>query len=330
MPEPNNPGQPPASPPGTPPAQPAAQPPIDPGKPGTPPDPNALPGDAGDTPPATPPGEKPPEPPAGTGEVPDFIEKDGVKYYKAFDKHPEWRELKDNKTAIQGILDENGYRNLDELISDLQSGRSLADLLGTNDANTVQSLLDKSAKWDAAEEYWAEQKAKQLEEGETKEETITRLKKEKKELEDARRTDADKFTHTEEARRQIEAFNRDVSDMVDSVDGLTDAEKSVLRLHLGVDNPMDEVTIGDRKAVRSTAQGVISKFTEFVKAVRQSAVDEYVKGQSKIIPTPQPGAEQSPVVTEQRVDVSKTSGMEEAFSTANKLILEQLKGMQGV
>jgi len=266
-------------------------------------------------------------------EVPDFIEQSGVKYYKGFDKHPEWRELKDAKTSLQTILDEHGYRSLDELHDDFRAGQSLAELLGSTDANQVQAILDKAQKWDAAEEYWAEKKAKELEKGETQEETIARLKKERKELEDARRKDAEKFTHTDDARRQLENFNRDVGEIVDAASELTDAEKSVLKLHLGVDNPMDEVNIGDRKAVRSTAQNVISQFTEFVKAVRQNAVDEYTKGQSKIVPTPPAGGGEPPnpaIAGEKKIDVTKYGTMEDAFDAANKLVLELAKGAEGV
>lgn len=275
----------------------------------------------GGTPPTAEPGQKPA---ADPGAVTDFVEKDGVKYYRSFDKHPEWRGLKDTKTAVSEILEDNGYADFDELVSDLKTGRSLADLIGTSDANKVQSLLDKAQKWDAAEEYWAEQEAKKLEKGETQEETIARLKKEKQELLDAQRTDRKSREAADNKAYHLSRFNDDVSDLVDSTADLTDVEKSILKLHLGVDNPMDEVDIADRKAVRTTAKDAIAKFTEFIKGVRQAAVDAYADGKSKITPTPQAAAEQTQVVNPNpsKVDV-KGKSMEEAFATANKLLIEQ-------
>ena len=106
---------------------------------------------------------------AGTSESDlEFIEKDGVKYYRSFDKHPEWRTLKDTKSAIDSILEDHGFTSMEELTEGLKSGLTLAELIGTTDANKVQDILDKAQKWDSAEEYWAEQEAKEKEAKEKK------------------------------------------------------------------------------------------------------------------------------------------------------------------
>lgn len=284
-----------------------------------------IPGQGGTPPAADKPGQEPSatpgaEPPA---EV-DFVEKDGVKYYKSFDKHPEWRGLKDGSDALNTILADNDYANADELIADLKTGVSLVSLIGTADANKVQAILDKSQKWDAAEAHWAEEAARKQEKGETDEETIARLKREKQELQEARRQD--KLTQEELGQKatQLKQFNTDVSGMVDATEGLNDAEKGVLKLYLGVNNPMDEVNIGDRKAVRATAEGVISKFTEFISGVRQAAIDDYSEGKSEITPTPPPAGDDVPAVNEGKVEVKEGTTVEEAFGQANKILIEQL------
>jgi len=307
-------------------ADPNAQP--QPGTPGATP-----PGQAGATPPGTPPGDQPPAggPGAGTpGEVPDFIEKDGEKYYRSFDKHPDWRGLKDTSTEIKGVLEEHGYLDLNDLVSDLKQGRSLGELLGTMDANYVQGLLDKSQKWDNAESYWAEQKALELEKDEKPEDTVARLKNENKELQDALHSDREGYKKEQENSKNLAAFEQDLGNIVDLTDGLSDAEKGILKQHLGIDNPMDTVDIRDKMAYRTAAKNVIGNFSTFVQAVRQAAIDEYTKGQSKITPTPQPEGEQTPVVAESKIKVDENTSTEEAFEAANKkateLILQLAQG----
>lgn len=283
-------------------------------------------GDLGGNPsPATDiPGKDEPDPGAGD-EDEGFIEKDGVKYYKSFDKHPEWRDLQDTRKSVKGILADNGYNDMSELIADLQAGNSLAELLGTKDAGYVQELTDKATKWEKAEEYWAEQEALKLREGETKEETIERLEKSLRSERDARQEDRHGFEEMRATEEKLRAFNGDMSYMVEKSE-LGDTAKNILKLHLGVDNPMDDVDIGDRKSVRETAHTMIQQFADFIKAERQAAVDEYVKGRSSITPTPKPGSGNIPAVNDKRIDV-KGKRPDEALDAANSVITEALTKM---
>jgi hypothetical protein len=280
----------------------------------------------------TPPGDKPAADP-GDGKPAaeqDFVEVEGVKYYKSFDKHPEWRGMKDGSDTLNQILEDNGYASQDELISDLNTGVSLASLIGTTDANKVQAILDKAQKWDAAEVHWAEEAARKQEKGETDEETIARLKREKQELQEARRQDKVGQEELDRKATELRTFNSDVSTIVDATEGLTSAEKTVLKLHLGVDNPMDDINIGDRKLVRATAQTAISKFQEFIKGVRQAAIDEYSDGKSDLVPAPTPEGDQTPTVETEKVKVDENTSIEEAFAESNKLLIEQLNASKEV
>jgi hypothetical protein len=307
-------------------AQPPAEGTLAEGTPGATP-PENDPGQGG-TPPATDtPGQEPSATPgAEPGEDQDFIEKDGVKYYRAFDKHPDWRSLKDSQNELSEILEDNGYASLSELVSDLKAGMSVTELLGTADANKVQALLDKSSKWDAAEEFWAEEEARKKEKGESDEDTIARLKNEKRELLNAQKTDKQKREEQAVKQGHLDRYDADVSSLVDETD-LADAEKSILKLHLGVSNPMDDIDIADRKAVRATAREQISQFSEFVKGIRQAAIDEYSKGKSDLTPTPQPAGDQTPSVQEGKVKVDSNTSVEEAFGEANKIMVEAAEAM---
>lgn len=279
----------------------------------TPPDPAAGKEDGEDTPPAEP---------------PDFIEQGGVKYYKGFDKHPDWRSMKDTKDAISEVMERHGYLNVEEAIAELDSGKTLLDLLGTSDAGYVQELIDKAKTLDQYEEYWRQQKSLKLEEGETQEETIARLKKEKTELETARRDDAKAFQDSKANDENIKVFNSEISNLVSGVENLSDNARGFLKTHLGVDNPMDEIDIRDKKTVRATAQQLISGFTELLKSERQAAVDEYAKGDSKLTPTPKPeGAGDDASVQKKTGIDAKGKSDEEAFDEANELLTKTLTQM---
>jgi len=280
---------------------------------------------SGEKPPVDPETGKPAEKPPA--EELEFIEKDGVKYYKSFDKHPEWRELKDTKTAMATVLEEHGFNSIEDVVAALQRGNSLADLLGTSDANKVQAILDKADEMDRTKEYWAEKEAERKEKGETDEETIARLKNELKTEKTARRTDATDRETMDSKREQLTTFNKDVGALVDLAEGLGDSEKSMLKLHLGVDNPMDEINIGDRTAVRTTAKDVISNFTDFIKGVRQAAIDDYAAGKSEIVPAVAPTGEEVPAVKKQAVEVKEGTTIEEAVAEANKLVIEQFTNL---
>jgi len=282
--------------------------------------------------PTTTPGEN--EPGSGAGdhgtEIPEFIEKDGQKFYRSFDAHPKWRELQDTNKAVRGILEEKGYNDISDLVSDLNDGATLAELLGTRDAAKVQEQLDKAKRWEEAEEYWAEQEEAKLREGETKDETLARYEKQLKEERAARQNDRQQFEEDRATEEQLARFNHDLTSVVDRMDDLSDNAKAVLKLHLGVNNPMDELDITDRKGVRDTAQSMATVFSDLIKAERQNAVDAYVRGQSTIVPTPPAGAGAgggSGSVSNKAVEVKEGMSDEEAFEQANLRLTETLTKM---
>ncbi len=246
-----------------------------------------------------------------------FVEVGGKRYYASFDKHPEWDGMRASKTATNKILEEHGYSSMPELLVDLKSGLDIKALLGDADA---QTLIDNSQKWTAAEEVWAEQDAVKLEEGETQDETVKRLKDENKQIKESQKRETTDRQALEDGKNTITRYDTDVSTVVEASEGLTDNEKLTLKTLLGVKNPMDDVDISDAKAIRLAAKDGADKFKTFLADVKQGAIDEYSEGKSKMVPIGKSGADDVVAVDPTKIDTSK--GVDESFSQANKLLVE--------
>ncbi len=251
----------------------------------------------------------------------DFVTKDGKKFYSGFDKHPEWREMKDGQGELQGILEKNGFKSGAELTAALESGQSLQEVLGDQDAATV---IEASNNWNKAEEFWAEQEAAKLKEGESDPETVTRLETEIATLKEQRKTETARNAETKSTKDALKVFDTEVASTVDG-EKLSESEAKLAKLFLGMDNPMDDVDIKSKTAVRQAVGSNLKAFKTLLMSVKQSAVDRYVSGKSEIIPVgKEVGA--APIDTGERFTVGKDETTEQALARANQTLIEYLNG----
>ncbi|MCK5613676.1 hypothetical protein KAR91_68055 [Candidatus Pacearchaeota archaeon] len=247
-----------------------------------------------------------------------YVEIEGEKFYSSFDKHPEWRVLKDAKDDFQSILDNSQFANKEELITALEKGATLSDLIGDQDAATV---LEAANKWNQAEEYWAQEEANKAEEGESEAQTIIRLKQEKAELVNQQKTEKERTTEQRTSREAVKVFNAEISTAVEGAE-LAESESALTKLVLGLDNPMDDVDINDTKAVRLAVKDNLGKAGELIKAIRQSAVDDYVANKGKITPIPKSGEGAAALDTGAKFTVKEGETQEQALGRANAELIE--------
>ncbi len=246
-----------------------------------------------------------------------YVEVDGEKFYSSFDKHPEWRDLKDAKDEFSSLLEANGYSNKDELVTALESGAKLADLIGDQDAAAMQEAANN---WYKAEEYWAEQEAQNLKEGESEAQTIIRLEQEKAALVKQQKAESERATEQRTSREAVKGFD---SEVVTAVDGakMTDDDSKLAKLVLGLNNPMDDVDIQDTKAVKLAIKDNLGKAGELIKSIKQAAVDAYVAGDKKIIPIPKDVGGEIKDKGERFV-VKEGETQEQALGRANDRLIE--------
>jgi hypothetical protein len=202
-----------------------------------------------------------------------------------FSDHPKWKAARAVEAKVEGILEEHGYDNLDDMLADLNSSRELKQAVGKDDIKELKEAKEWRQKVEA---YWAEQKHAKLRENDP-EGYATQLEKEKRER-DAK----------ESERRAIEENERAVKDYTSEVQGsiskleIPDSHKEFIAYSLGVNNPFTEVDIQDKIAVRKAVKDGITKYNK----LRDSIIEEYRTGKIKVPPITPSG--ETTVVTEER------------------------------
>jgi len=251
-----------------------------------------------------------------------------------YDQDPKWKAARAAQAKFESILEKHGI-DADDLDALLESGSSVADILGTRDAKALTSTLTQLKK-DAeylkeVKAYWAEQKELKQKDELTPEQRAEMSESKLKAYEKEQAARKARAAEEANVRTALKGYTEQVDKMVEST-GLEGEDATIAKLFLGVDNPFNEVDITDRKAVREMAKTNAAKFKTFLDGVRQKAVDEYAKGKSKIVPI-------SKVETPAKETVSKKRGIpadvtvdnayaSKSFGDAHDEMMEILNAMQ--
>jgi len=235
-----------------------------------------------------------------------------------YDQDPKWKAARAAEKNLNDILEKNGFETTEDLEAALDSGKSLKELLGNRDASTLIKDSDTLAK---AMEKQNSDRQRKMEEEESQDETIARLKRDNADLRDFNRKQEDERLASIDTNNALSTFNERVSGTIDAEEGLSSPEKTILGRLLGVDNPIDDVDISDLNAVSKEAKTGITQFKDFVKSIKQSAIDEYAKGNSSITPITkaQQGGE---VKTVQPKKMAKNATVDETFDAAKSELVE--------
>jgi hypothetical protein len=184
-------------------------------------------------------------------------------------------EAAEAKDALQAILDDHGYDSIDELQEEIEKGRTLANLIGDNDASEV---VKKAQTLDRYEAHWRDQARIQKRDQEDPDETIQRLESElRAERHQAQQRQVKEKTRTD-AQKAIDRFNKTVVLEVEKSSGLSTKDQVFLSKHLGVDNPSQGVNIDSIADVRKMARSGVKEF----KDLKQHIIREYLDGKTEV------------------------------------------------
>lgn len=181
-------------------------------------------------------------------------------------------------SLIKTVLDKHGLTAA-ELDKALAEGKSLKEIIGDRDAKSLVEAADQIRRHEAEEVLRQEQ---ELEEKETPEETIARLKQQRLDLQSSQTKAQQDKAALEESRRALETLNKTLKSVVVGTEGLEESDHELVLLLLGTDNPINDVDIDHVSEVKTEANSLIAKFKAFKESIAQKAVDEYVKGKGKI------------------------------------------------
>ena len=219
-----------------------------------------------------------------------------------FDQDPKWKAARAAEKSLTGLLADKGFDSMDDLVAALDRGSTLEDGLSGRDLNEI---IEKATTLEGYETQWAEQERQKLQDTETPEDTIVRLEREKKELENNFNAEKSKVTQAQEAEAAIETFNSEVITLVGKQD-LPQEYHEFANLLLGADNPMLDVDPTNKQAFNQTASSMIDK----VKAFEQAVLKRHKAG--KIDPPATPpgegGEEPAPDNTQKPIKTIKEAG----------------------
>lgn len=197
-----------------------------------------------------------------------------------YDQDPKWKQARAAEKRLTKVLEKSGFDSTEDLEKALDQGKSLQELIGTRDAKKLVEDADTLKKY---QEYWALQDAQKQEDDEESEETITRLKQEAEDLKKELTQDKEATKATEASKKALKTYENEIGKIVET-HSLPKDSNEMLKMLLGMDNPLLDVDITDSAAVQRSAKDVATKFLTFTKTLKQQAIDEYAAGKSKIIP----------------------------------------------
>lgn len=240
-----------------------------------------------------------------------------------YDQDPKWKAARAAEKRLGAILEEHGFDTPDELQDALESGQTLQELVGNRD---TKKLIEDSETLQRYETHWAQQEALRKEEEETPEQTITRQKKELQDLRDSRKAKEEESQTLKNSEKSVEQYETEVTKVIDRSEDLTDDEKQLAKLTMGVGNDAMDIDVADLKGVRKATTSQVQLIRDVVKRIRQTAVDKYAKGKSDLTPVKGTDDGSTPVKTPavDKKPLPDNISVEDGFAQANKEFLELL------
>lgn len=195
----------------------------------------------------------------------------------------EKKGLEAASAKLQKILKDNDLDDPDDLEELAKSGKAVKGKLA--DVNALDDILEKAARLEKYEAYWADQKKRKEREESDPE---TRAAKAERELDEERRRqnfEASQKKQIDDTKKAIANYEREVQSLIEEAT-VPKEHQSILQELFGVGNPSNDVDITDRKAIKKLVADGIKKFEAF----KQSVIAEYLKEKKGIVKTGQ-GAE---------------------------------------
>jgi len=212
--------------------------------------------------------------------------------------------------TVKSLLDEYEISSPEDLKDFVGRLATLKDQMGDADLEELKANSDLLKRYQKA---WASEKEKEKEDGETPEQTIDRLKREK-------RVDRDKLkakdAEQEEAREDkalLKSFNNTVKSTVKAQADLPAAYHGILTEFLGIDNEIHEIDLNDKAAIKRVTKAATKKIMDF----EQSVIKRYLAGKAKV-----------PKITK-TTDSPSDAPVKITSKNAKAIAIERLKGFLG-
>jgi hypothetical protein len=193
---------------------------------------------------------------------------------------------------ITSILEKHGLESPEQLGEFIDSLAGMKGKLGEAD---LDELLENNKTMQRYRAQWAKQEREKLEEGETPEQTIARLKKEADDRDKQHARSEQKQKQTEKAKQAVTAFESTINSAIKADESIPAEYRPFMAALLGVKNPINDVDITDPAAIRKVAKEFGPKM---VRDLEQAVIARYRAGKIEIVTPPVPGGGEPPVAAE--------------------------------
>ena len=184
-------------------------------------------------------------------------------------------DLLSTKVDVQEILDEYGLDSPDDLKEFVAKLNEQRGKIGDND---LEVLLENSKTLEKYQAEWQRQDEEKRREKETPEETIARLEKEKNQALNHNKNQVDKKKKAQAAKVILDEFETTINTVIKSAKDLPESYRPMFRKFMGIKNPVNEVDITDKAAIRRLTKSSMKDFADFA----QTIIKDYRAGKMKI------------------------------------------------
>lgn len=255
-----------------------------------------------------------------------------------FDKHPKWQKARAAEKTLNELMETHGYLDVDELIADLTSGKSLKESLKDHDVEDLLTSKKAYEDWKTRMESLDDDDNND-DDQENNGDNKDPLNKKMAQLVEENRMLAGRLEEISEAEHSKEADARAMQNYTSDVDKLldltaeefplSDVERTLFRMTMGIDNPSTEVNIDDRQAVRSMVKNSVKQFHTAIQHLRQKTIDDYAAGKLKmqVSSSSQSGDTGVTTIDKRNYDLDKQSVDQVLDSGKNELMEIISKGL---
>ena len=212
--------------------------------------------------------------------------------------------------TVKSLLDEYEISSPEDLKDFVGRLATLKDQVGDADLEELKANSDLLKRYQKA---WASEKEKETEDGETPEQTIDRLKREKKVERDKRKAITSEQEEAREDKALLKFFTNTVKSTVKAQSDFPVAYHGILTEFLGIDNEIHEIDLDDKAAIKRVTKAATKKIMDF----EQSVIKRYLAGKAKI-----------PKITKTTAPPSDAP-VKITSKNAKAIAIERLKGFLG-
>jgi len=177
-------------------------------------------------------------------------------------------------TVIDTVLEEYGHESVEDFIAEYKTSKELRDQVGDAD---ITKLMGAQQELERIHAYWAEQETLKKEQDELPEETIERLKREKKIQEDEFKRTVTERSQLEGETKAIRNYNSEVNSILGK-ESLSKPEQEFAAKFFGVDNPFNEVDINNKVAIRKMVKDGLKNYNDF----KLQVIEDYRAGKIEV------------------------------------------------